>query len=516
MKNLQPANKMNDFKDQIKEFSRSGKYHDLIILLEQQIAESKNTEEKYLLELKLAETYYSIREFSKAKIIGEKLLPLVKEKADLILIGEVENLLGKIYRIHQRYDEALAHYKNAQKSFKLANHNLGLSKIYHNIGNVYVFLGEFKDSLKNHQKALDLARQEDDDEAIASSCLNIGSVYYQNGQIDESLDYFGKAKDRFEKLRDEPSLAAIHLNLAEANLLRRDYETARENSRISRDLYTQQQNKIGLKLALTALGRAEKSSGLFNDAIDTFSSLINIDPSNTQEDIYFELGECFLEINQKVNAKEIFEKILELPHRTPQSIGYSLDYLARLALEMNNLNEAKAIYSQLLDVLNKMEPRDNDSIVSTQANYGFVLLKIGQFKAAWKLLETCTTYFRKKKNLEDLITLTNNYRDYLISIDDYAQSISVIENFIIPAVKKLSKEKSQIYNNNYEVALLYSIMGKKNEALKYWKEKKSKKKPFQRFSPTFLRSLIISETKRDELKKHHLSFLKMIQDNEGI
>ncbi len=507
---------MNDIKDQITEYSRTGQYHDLIDLLEQKIVESKNVEEKYLLELKLAESYYSIREFSKSKNIGEKLLPLVKEKADLILLGEVENLLGKIYRIHQRYDEALNHYNNAKKSFKLANHNIGLSKIYHNIGNVYIFLGHFKNSLKNHRKALDLAMEEEDEEAIASSCLNIGSVYYQDGQIDEALDYFSRAKDLFVKLRNEPSLAAIHLNLAETNLLRRDFKSARENSIISRDLYSKQQNEIGLKLALTTLGRAEKSLGLLNEAIETFRSLINIDPNNTQEDIFFELGECYIETNQKVNAKETYEKILELPKRTPQITGYSLDFLARLALEENNLNEAKLIYLQLLEFLNNMDPRDNESIVSTQANFGFVLLKTGEFEEAWKLLEKCTNYFRKKKNLKDLITLTNNYRDYLISIDNYNHSISIIENFVIPAVRKLSKEKFQIYRNNYEAALLYSMMGKKDEALKYWKKKQPKNIPFQKLSPTFLQSMIISEAKKEELKKQHLSFLKMIRDNNEI
>ncbi|MFX0085940.1 MAG: tetratricopeptide repeat protein [Candidatus Hodarchaeota archaeon] len=507
---------MNDIKDQITKYSRSGKYHDLIDLLEQQIDESKNVEEKYFLKLKLAESYYSIREFSKAKSIGEKLLPLVKEKADLILIGEVENLLGKIYRIHQRYNEALIHYNNAKKSFKLANHNVGLAKIYHNIGNVYIFLGHFKNSLKNHRKALDLAIEEEDEEAIASSYLNIGSIYYQDGSIDEALDYFSKAKDLYVKLGNEPSLAAIHLNLAEVNLLRRDFKSARKNSIISKDLYSKQQNEIGLKLALTVLGKAEKSLGLFNEAIDTFRNLINIDPNNIKDDIFFELGECYIKTNQQIKAKETFEKILELPKRTPQSTGYSLDFLARLALEMNNLNEARQLYTQLLAFLNSMDPQDNDSIVSTQANFGFVLLKTGEFEEAWKLLETCTNYFRKKKNLEDLITLTNNYRDYLISIDDYKHSISIIENFIIPAVKKLSKEKFQIYRINYEVALLYSMIGKNGEALKYWKKSKPKNILFQKLNPTFLESMIISEIKKEELKKQHLSFIKMIRDNDEI
>ena len=505
---------MNDTKDKISEFTRTGNYHNIITLLEQEIVKTEKEEEIYNLELKLAETYYSIREFSKAKAIGEKLLPLVEKKSDHVLKGDVENLLGKIYRIHQRYDEALTHYENAKKSFKLANHNLGLSKIYHNIGNVYVFLGQFKESLKNHHKALDLAQQEGADEAIASSYLNIGGAHYQNGQVDQASDYFSKARDLFEKIGDEPSLAAIYLNLAETNMLRREFKSAKENSQLSKDLYTKQQNIVGQKLALTTLGKAEKLSGLYDDAIETFNTLMTIEPDKTPEIIYFELGECYLLTNQKIKAKEIFEKILELPNRTQESIGYSLDSLARIAIELNNYEEAKAIYSQLVDVLNNKEPLDNDSIIATQANLGFVLLKTGDFDKSWKYLETCTNYFRKKKNLEELITFTNNYRDHLLSVDDYQNSISVIKDFTIPALKKLSKDKNQLNQYNYEVALLYKIMGKNEEALAYQKKKIKKKTSFPILEPSFLQSSLIEETKRDNLKKHHISFLKAIQDEK--
>jgi hypothetical protein len=102
----------------------------------------------------------------------------------------------------------------------------------------------------------------------------------------------------------------------------------------------------------------------------------------------------------------------------------------------------------------------------------------------------------------------------LISQEDYARSITIIEDFIIPAVKKLSKEKNLILQHNYEVAFLYNLMGKKDEALKHWNKKLPKKRTFKRISPTFLNSLILDEKKREELKHQHILFLKIIQDKE--
>ncbi len=505
---------MNDINVQIMEYSRRGKYEEIVAILEQEIKKTENITKKYDYELKLAEIYYSMRKFSKAKTIGEKLLPLVKEESKLELIGDVENLLGKIYRIHQRYDEAMLHYQNAKRYFTETNSKAGLAKIYHNIGNVHVFLGEFKEALKNHHKALELAQQEGNDEAIASSFLNIGSTHYQNGEVDKAIESFIKAKRIYESIQDEPSLAAVHLNLAETNLLRRDYPAAIDNSSISSKLYDKQKNQIGMKLALTVKGRAEKASGLSPNAIETFSNMITSFPNDVQEDIYIELGESFLFENRKIEAKETFEKIMELPSRTQQGTGFSLDYLARIATELENLDEAKRIYSQLLNLLHSMEPQDEDSIVSTQANLGFVLLRIGEFAKAWELLKSCCTYFTRKKNLEDLTALTNNFRDYLISQEEYAHSITIIEDFIIPAVKKLTKEINQITQLNYEVAFLYYLMGKKSEALNHWNKKLPKKRTFQRISPTFLNSLIFDEKKQEELKHQHILFLKNIQDKE--
>jgi tetratricopeptide (TPR) repeat protein len=505
---------MNDINVQVEEYSRRGKYHELVVILEHEIKKTENVAKKYDYELKLAEIYYSMRKFSKAKTMAEKLIPLVQEESKLNLIGDVENLLGKIYRIHQRYDEATLHYHNAQRSFTQANNKAGLAKIYHNIGNVHVFLGEFKEALKNHNKALELAQQEGKDEAIASSFLNIGSTHYQNGEVDKAIESFKKAKEIYESIQDEPALAAVHLNLAETNLLRRDYSAAIDNSSISCKLYEKQNNEIGLKLALTLKGRAEKSSGLFANAIETFSNVVTLFTNDVQEDVYIELGESFLFANKQIEAKETFEKILELPGRTPQGTGFALDYLAKIAIELENLGEARRIYSQLLNLLYSREPQDNDSIVSTQANLGFVLLRKGEFTKAWEVLKSCYTYFTKKKNMEDLTALTNNFRDYLIFKEDYAHAITIIENFIIPAVIKISKEKNRIRIYNYEVAFLYYLMGKKDEALKYWNMKLKKKRTFQKISPTFLNSLILDEKKREELKHQHVLFLKNIQDKE--
>ncbi|MHA2245812.1 MAG: tetratricopeptide repeat protein [Candidatus Hodarchaeales archaeon] len=495
---------MNSFEEHVEGLSLRGRFHDLIRILEEKIPETNSQQEKLQLELQLAEAFYSIRDSKKAKKLVEEILPVIEELGDHLLVGNAENLLGKIYRLHQRYSDALIHYQNAEKAFKLVKNNEGLSKIYHNCGNVYIFLEKFKEAHKFHFKALKIALQEGKKEAIASSHLNIGSMFYQKGEVDQALSHFKKARDLLEEIQDIPNLAATYLNLAETFLLRRDYLAARKNSSKAGSLYEKQSNFLGQRLALITLARSEKASGSLDKAIEIYNKIIDINPA---EEILLELGECYLKQNQVDNAKKTFEMILGLSTRSPHSVGYSLDYLARIAIDNEDFDEARKIYTQLVKVLGKMTPQDPDSIASTQGNIGFMCLKTGNLDRAWEYFCLASDYFKKRKIWDELITLGSNYRNEFVAARDFEKAITVLQEYIIPSVKK-SKDKIKENQYQYEVALLHHLKGDTEEGLRYWR-KSHRKVSFQKYSAPFIASIREESTKK-ELEKQHLGFLKQV------
>ena len=498
-------NKMSTFDKSIEKFIRQGRFHDLIKMLEEKILEAKSQDEKLRLEFQLAESYYTIRDFKNAKRLVEEILLLVQELGNHSMVGNAENLLGKIYRLHQLYSDALLHYQNAEKAFKLAKDNEGLSKIYHNYGNVYIFLERFKEAKKFHFKALEVTRQEGKLNAIASSYLNIGSMFYQDGEVDQAQTHFEKARDLFEEIQDIPNLAATYLNLAETFLLRREYGAALKNSSKAVNLYEKHQNILGQRLAQTTFARSAKAEGLLDEAIETYNQIISLNPA---EDIFLELGECYLHQNQTDKAKKTFEMILELPTRTSRVVGISLDYLARIAIDNGEYNEACKIYTQLLKILNNMELKDPDSIASTQGNLGYMHFKIGNIDRAWKFFGFACDYFKKRKIWDELITLGSNYRNEFVALSDYERAITVLQDFILPAVKK-SQNKMIENQYHYEVALLHHLKGNTNEGLSYWNKKHNKKISFQKYSAPLLASVFEERTKK-ELENKHLSFLKQL------
>ncbi len=489
--------------ERIKILTRQGRFHDLINMLEEEIPKVESQNKKLHLEYQLAEAYYSIRDSKNAKKIVERLLPKFQKLGNHSMVGDSENILGKIYRLHQRYSDALVHYQNAEKAFKLAKNNEGLSKIYHNLGNVYIFLERFKEAQKFHFKALEIAQLEGKQEAIGSSHLNIGSMYYQNGEVDLAMSHFEKARDVFKEIQDITNLAATYHNLAESYFLRREYISAQKNSSKAASLYEKLQNVLGQNIALTTQARSAKAAGSIDKAIDTYNQI-----ENPTDGILLELGECYLNQNQADIAKKTFERILELPTRNSLSIGYSLDNLARIAINKEEFEEARKIYTQLLEVLFSMKPQDPDSIASTQGNLGYMHLKMGALKPAWEYLIIASDYFKKRKNWDELITLGSNYRNELVATKDYQGAITVSREFILPVVRK-SKDKMQENQYHYEVALLYHLKGETEEGFNYWKKKYNRKIAFQKYSAPFLAS-VLDESNKKELEKQHLRFLKQL------
>ncbi|MHA2225151.1 MAG: tetratricopeptide repeat protein [Candidatus Hodarchaeales archaeon] len=491
------------------EYTREGRFHDLIGLLEEKIQESSSQNEQIPLELKLSETFYAIREFKRAKKLTEKIIPIVQKNSDYSLVGNAENLLGKIYRIYQRYPEAIKHYQNAEKAFKLSNNIRGLSKVYHNLGNVYIFLVQFKDAKKYHFKALELARQGGEKSAIASSLLNIGSMFYQSGEIDKALAHFTKACNLFEEIQDIPSLAATYLNLAETSLLRRDYKTASLNSSKAASLYMKQQNKVGHKLALMTLARTKKALGSFDEAIEIFNNIIDLAPTEIQDETLFELGECYLNKNQLNEAQETFEKILELPTGTNQQKGYSLDNLARIAIENKEFEKARRLFTKLLKLLSKMDPRDPDSIASIQGNLSLMYLKTGDIDRAWEFLRQSLNYFKKRKIFDELLTLSNNFRNELILIDDFEHTIYILSEYIIPTVKK-TKQYVAENQYHYEIAFLYHLKGDTEKGLRYWKQNHNKKESLKKYTISLLNNPYIDDNTKEKFELQHTSFFDQL------
>ncbi len=499
---------MTTLKQQIKELQNKGAYKELIQILDESIKSENDPENKFVMQFQLAEALFNVRNFTIAKKQAEELVLVFQEKKKYNLLGEIENLLGKIFRIYQRYDEALKHYRNAEVAFQRCNNTEGLSKIYQNIGNVFIFLEKFKEANKYHLKALELAKSIENDSLIANSYLNLGSMHYQNGEVDNALNHYENARMILERQNDKPSLAAVYLNLAETYFLRRTYENSSKLSAKSVLIYKELSNVIGQVLALRTFAKSEKELRNYNEAITSYKEIVTLQEPNVNEEIYLELGACYIELKNTDAAIKSYEAILKLSDSTPQGKGFALNFLAMINGEKKHFSKAVEYYERLILVLRSLPSKDEESIATTQGNLGYMLLRLGKIEESLLQLDSALKYLKKKKIWEDSIILVSNYLSEFIRISKYNEGISFLKKYSIPLVESL-KDKAIINNFTYDLSLLHHITGDSLLGLSYW-QKHSKKSPLQQYRPDFLNNLELEEEQKKFLEQEHSKFLQKI------
>jgi len=492
---------------QIKEFTERGEFSALINFLIDTLSSPTSIFAELFLKYQLAEAYYENREFTKALQTAEDILNSIQLTNNFILEGNVENLLGKIYRIHQRYEEALSHYTNALNAFKEAKNDYGLAKVYHNIGNVYILTEEFKKAKSYHEKALKLAINKKDNGSIASSYLNLGSLEYQKGEIDNAIDYLTKAYGIFEQLGDKTSLAAVNLNLSEAFYLRRDLRKAEEHNQAALTLYESQNHKIGIKTTLITQARIQKMQHTYPKAINTLKKVRDLDPSN--ETILLELGELYALQNQSEEATEVYEKIRVLENRSIKGEIISHDHLGRVALNQQKYLKALSHFKFVLKALERTSPPDKGSILATKGNIGLTHLHLKQYNESLALLNQIHSQFLKSRDYEELITLEDNYISILIQDGENSLAFPVLEEKLLPIFKKLNDIIREI-QYTYQLCFIYFLSDEINKSKELWQ--KSAKQGDILPKPPILQNPIFSELDRLNLAKKNDEFIAFLSE----
>ncbi|MFW9997843.1 MAG: hypothetical protein ACFFD4_37730, partial [Candidatus Odinarchaeota archaeon] len=110
---------MKELLSKISSLIEKGKHRDLVLLLEKEIkSHSISQADRNLLLMYLTESYYEIGDYKKAKLTAEVLISDSQNFEQDQILGNAENILGKVYRIYQRYPEALEHYKEGVRAHK--------------------------------------------------------------------------------------------------------------------------------------------------------------------------------------------------------------------------------------------------------------------------------------------------------------------------------------------------------------------------------------------------------------
>lgn len=205
---------------------------------------------------------------------------------DVIGLGRSINELGVYCFIRSRFDDALQHYKEAERLFRSANATHDVGKVLLNIGNVHHRLGDFATSLSYYKQCLEIA-QEVGDAILEAKVLTNMTPFFELLIYDTetSLNYASRTIEVFKRMGDLVGLAKAYSNMASYQRRSGDYDAA--------VMYSQMALDIDRK---------------FSEPIDYLSN-------------YYSIAYSYLLKDDVVKAREVIDQGLELSKQFPKSPG---------------------------------------------------------------------------------------------------------------------------------------------------------------------------------------------------
>jgi len=107
-------------------------------------------------------------------------------------IGDVHNMMANVLFLQEKKDEALIHYEQSVKIYKLNSENpLAIAQGLNNIAIILKSKGELEKALEYYQESLKIKKSslEENSPSIASTLNNIASLYQEKELYEDALVY---------------------------------------------------------------------------------------------------------------------------------------------------------------------------------------------------------------------------------------------------------------------------------------------------------------------------------------
>jgi tetratricopeptide (TPR) repeat protein len=243
----------------------------------------------------LATIYVDKGSLKKAKEYFEKSLSFLNPLTDIALIGTIETNIGILNSIKGEYDDSLLYYQRALIKYEQVKNVLRMSQLRHNLGMLHTQKGEYEAALREFDRSIVISIKAGFLPNLALSYLSKSFIYAKLNDLPLASAFADKSFELSRKLNDRLSIADIYKIKGIIERKLKHYDLSENYFRTSLRLNTELEN---------VLNHAETLS---------------------------ELGELFIEINKKEEAK----KCLKAALKDYRKIGADL-HIKRAAAQLNN------------------------------------------------------------------------------------------------------------------------------------------------------------------------------------
>lgn len=313
-------------------------------------------------------------EFKNYRSIREKALKVYT--STLIWFGVSHHIRGK-------YDEALLHYKEADriakmtKDFKSQSMAIGTSAV------IFKNQGKYKKALDYNFRALDLAKESKDLDRIAGVYSNIGILYKNMGDYDLAIDYYKKTIELYEQTGNTQEVGRMFNNMGVALKNQEKYEEALEYYKDALKIGREMKKESNIISANTNVANVLNKLNRYKEAQTYLLEAIELGEKNKFKrqliTAYSALGTTYSKLGEVEKCLPLYEKMLQSAEDM-NSDKFRMDAYHKLYeyyYQVKDFKKSLSYYHKYIDLRDELNSLENKkAAIEKETEYNYRMKKI--------------------------------------------------------------------------------------------------------------------------------------------
>lgn len=302
----------------------------------------------------IGETYRHNAEYKKAVNPFKEVKQKLKDFEDEDCVAARASLrLGDVYRMSDRYVDALREYESAIKVLGRYGfiEDVATCRIWS--GEVHKYKGDYEKALDHNLTAYKIIKRYEFEQQLGWVKYSLADINRFKSDENDSLDKFDEADKIFEKYKNRLGRAWCNEAMAEIYRVRGDYDMAEEKNKIALENY-REDYKICRAYILLNEAEVLRAHGEYSKAIEKYEEVKNIKTECIRYVAHAELGIAETERLRGSGSLDDYDKILNkyenigMIHGVVHTlIGKALFLLSMEENPLDTINRAEKISSEM-------------------------------------------------------------------------------------------------------------------------------------------------------------------------
>ncbi len=342
--------------------------------------------------------------------------------------------IGEIYRVWERYQEALDHLQQALQIAREVGYRVGEAAALNSIGLVYKALWRYQEALDHFQQTLQIAREVGPRIGEAAALNNIGLMYEAWGRLQEALDNYQEALQITQEVDDRVGEGNTPNNIGVVYKKWGRFQEALDHLQQALQIRREVGHRGGEGRTLNAIGLVYGAWGRHQEALDHHQEALQIawEVSSRVDEgkALNNISAAYYYLGRHQEALDHFQQALQIRREVGDrdGEGTTLSNIGMVYEALGQHQEAHHHYQQALKIRREMGNRVGEATTLSNIGVGYYHLErhqeaLDHYQKALKIIREAGDRAGEGKTL-------NNIGLAYMALDRFAEGFKVLKDSV--------------------------------------------------------------------------------------